>query len=306
MFDAQRILDVVRPGAVAGEVVRRSGGESGTVYELVGESMIVKLYEEKWKAYKETHVYRLAREHGVTAVPTVLHTEPGLLVMTKVDGHPLSELDVDRVRFYRGIGEFLAQLHAITLDGYGYLTVRILDPKSSNTGYLAAHVEKVLRLFRDNGGDRALADAVGSFVDERIDLFGRCTQPVLCHNDLHEANVLVADGRITGFIDVENAVAADPMLDLAKTHYYAIRGDQAKWQALCEGYGPVDMDRVELYGLLHAMELWGYFGLIGRREPLASIADDIASMLRLSRPLPSATGSGRSARGSRPTPRNPR
>jgi aminoglycoside phosphotransferase (APT) family kinase protein len=57
---------------------------------------------------------------------------------------------------------------------------------------------------------------------------------------LHEGNVLVAQSRgVTGFIDVENMIAADPMLDLAKTLQYDRDRSPAKRAALLEGYGPL-------------------------------------------------------------------
>jgi hygromycin-B 7''-O-kinase len=51
---------------------------------------------------------------------------------------------------------------------------------------------------------------------------------VLCHNDFHEGNILAdRDQRrgwqVTGFIDVENDIAADPLMNLAKTDCYSIR-----------------------------------------------------------------------------------
>jgi hygromycin-B 7''-O-kinase len=42
---------------------------------------------------------------------------------------------------------------------------------------------------------------------------------------------------VTGFIDVENAIAADPLLDLAKTDYYSVHGNKAKLSGLIQGYG---------------------------------------------------------------------
>lgn len=72
-------------------------------------------------------------------------------------------------------------------------------------------------------------------------MLAECLGPVLCHNDLHEGNVLVVqngDGwNVQGFVDVENAIAADPLLDLAKTDYYSIHGHEAKLAGLADGYG---------------------------------------------------------------------
>ncbi|WP_129788155.1 phosphotransferase [Promicromonospora panici] len=82
---------------------------------------------------------------------------------------------------------------------------------------------------------------------EQAGLVRNCLGAVLCHNVFHEGNVLVAkqpDGwALTGIIDVENAVAADSLIDLAKTHYYAIHGDPSTRQAFHEGYGPLPVRR---------------------------------------------------------------
>jgi hygromycin-B 7''-O-kinase len=86
---------------------------------------------------------------------------------------------------------------------------------------------------------------------------------------------------LTGFIDVENAVAADPLLDLAKTDSYAIRGEEAKLSGFLDGYGrlPEDgTDRVRLYRLYHALELWDWFASIGDLSPLPGIADDLRAL----------------------------
>jgi len=67
------------------------------------------------------------------------------------------------------------------------------------------------------GGDdnnRLPASVVDEIVPRsgaRAGLFDRCPAPARCHNDFHEGNVLVDpnDWRVTGFIDMENAIAAD-------------------------------------------------------------------------------------------------
>ena len=111
------------------------------------------------------------------------------------------------------------------------------------------------------------------------------TTPVLCHNDFHDGNVLVepATGRVTGFIDVENAIAADPLMDLAKTQSYSIHGDEQKLAGLQEGYGDLPPDwreRTTLYRLYHSLELWDWFASIGTTVHLDGIARDMAEIVR--------------------------
>ncbi len=291
------------PHATVTGVLARTGGQLSAVYEVrhteSPDPVIVKIYSEqwRWKLAKEVHLYRVLNDHGVAAVPTIMHAErstdligSAFTIMTRLPGRPLSEvageLDGGELRgIYRQMGEALSAVHRIGQDAYGYLTTRVLDPAPDNTTYMRRQFAKKLREFGEYGGDPALHDAVRARVAEQSRLFARCESPSLCHNDFHEGNVLVAHGAggwtLTGFVDVENAVAADPLLDLAKTDYYAIRGDRAKLSGLLDGYGPLPPDwpeRLRLYRLYHALELWDWFASIGDTSPLPGIADDIRTL----------------------------
>lgn len=183
------------------------------------------------------------------------------------------------------MGATLSTLHRVEQDAYGYLTTRVLDPVPDNTAYMTRQFAKKLREYTEHGGDPELHDTIEAHVAERADAFAGCAAPRLCHNDFHEGNILVApeaDGwALTGIIDVENAVAADPLLDLAKTQYYSIHGDEAKLSGFLDGYGPLPhdrTDRVRLYRLYHALELWDWFASIGNLDPLPGITEDLRTL----------------------------
>jgi len=305
---ARALLGSVLPEVRVSEIVSRTCGQLSAVYEVRradgADALIVKVYADRWrwKLAKEVDVYPLLARHGVGPIPRIVRAEPdpgpsgfAFVVMTKLSGEPLSHvsdaLDAARTRLlYRQIGATLAAMHRIGQHAYGYRVARILEPQPNNTAYMTRQFAKKLREFRDLGGDLALHDLIAAHVAERTGLFAHFPGPVLCHNDFHEGNVLVArddgddsDGawRVTGFIDVENVLAADPLLDLAKTDYYSIKGDAAKLAGLVDGYGPLPEDwrgRLSLYRLYHALELWDWFALLGNVAPLASIARDMESL----------------------------
>lgn len=275
-------------------LVRRSGGELCAVYELRYDDappLIAKIYADawRWKQAKEVHVYGLIAEQGITSVPEVMHVdvEQGCTVLRLIPGVPMSELagaltDTEIATAYARIGEFLAALHRIEQDGYGYLTTRVLDPFSSNRAYMTRQLRLVLSEYVDLGGDAVLRDAMADVVLSNTRVWSGCTGARLCHNDLHEGNVLLDRGNdgwlVTGFIDIENAVAADPLLDLAKTDCYSVREDAAKLSALLAGYGPLPdgwRRRFDLYRLYHTLELWTWYASTGRREPLPGLTDDL-------------------------------
>lgn len=283
-------------------VVRRTGGQRGGVYEArlrADDPVILKVYEPRWawRQAKETHVYGLLAAHApelAGRVPRVLGAEDadnptgcGYTVLTRIPGKPLCEEAVEpapdaRYAVYEQIGALLRAVHRVPLGGFGYLVTEILDPATSNQASMQRQFDKKLREFAALGGRPELARAIERVVAAHEGMLAVPVEPVLCHNDLHEGNVLVGpDLTVHGFVDVENAVAADPMIDLAKTEYYSIRDDEAKRAGLLAGYGrlPADVeDRLALYRLYHALELWDWFAQIGERVHLAGIAADIEAM----------------------------
>ncbi|TDD23313.1 aminoglycoside phosphotransferase family protein [Kribbella turkmenica] len=248
--------------------------------------MIAKVYppEVAWKQAKELHVYGLLADLG-PVVPRVLETGEDFTVFTMLAGGPLSEIDPpDRRATYVELGRLLAAVHRAGQPAYGYLTDEILDPLPDNAQYMRRQFAAKLREFEALDGEPALHRAMHEYVETHGVLVDATTAPVLCHNDFHEGNVLAdpATGRVTGFVDVENAIAADPLMDLAKTQSYSIRDDAAKLDGLLEGYGELPPDwreRTTLYRLYHALELWDWFASIGMTTHLDGLARDMAGIV---------------------------
>ncbi len=302
---AQAILDPVQPGYPVTDVVTRTGGEVSTVYEIRGAGcappLIVKVYAPQWrpKLLKEVFVYRLLARHGVRHIPRVLHAAPkgtpalplAYTVMSRLDGEPLLAVrdqlaGRDLADVYRQMGRLLAAVHRITRNHWGYVTTRVVDIRTTNTAYMTDQFARKLARFGELGGDPALARAIGRHVTRHADVFAACPAPVLCHNDFHEGNVLVSrsggEWRVSGYVDVENVVSADPLLDLARTDYYALRDDEARRRALISGYGPLPpdwADRFAVYHLHHALELWNWAASTRKPADLARAETDLDKIL---------------------------
>jgi hygromycin-B 7''-O-kinase len=288
--DIAAMVEKACPGSEITEVVPRTGGQLSTVYEVrrtAADPLIVKVYapEWEWKQAKEVHVYGLMATQLDGRIPRVIHVGDSFTILTKLDGVPLSQLEPPDWRAtYVQLGQLLAAIHRIAQPAYGYLTDEILEPLPDNPQYMRRQFAKKIREFEDLGGDRALQERIEQYVETRAELLEANTAPALCHNDFHEGNVLVdpATWRVTGFIDVENAIAADPLIDLAKTESYSIRGNADKLAGLIDGYGelPADWrDRTMLYRLYHSLELWDWFKSIDNTEYLDSIAADMAEIV---------------------------
>lgn len=298
---ATHLLRTVLPGdAVLSSVTPRGGGALSNVHEVRradGPSLVVKHYTDqwRWKQEKEVYVFGLLNESapfaGRVRVPEVVHvdTERAVTVMTLLPGRPLSEVPLEGAAqraVLAEVGSLTRGLHRIPQPAFGYLTTQVIDPLPTNRAYMTRQFDKKLAEFADLAGDRDLRASISGYVSDHTELLERCDRPVLCHNDLHAGNVLVEpDGdrwRVTGLVDVENAIAADPLMDLAKTIQYQFEYPADAFEALIDGYGPLGEDgpeRIRLYRIYHALELWDWFASIGTTAPLDGIATGLRSLL---------------------------
>ena len=124
--------------------------------------------------------------------------------------------------------------------------------------------ERVLHRFRRQGGGDALASRLETQARERYALLGHSAGPVLCHDDFQPGNVLAARDAagelvLTGLIDFANALAGDPLVDLAKALFCSAHEDPRSAAPLLEGYGPLGHPDPEealwLYTLYHRLTM---------------------------------------------------
>lgn len=289
--EAEQLLRPLAGDAPAGSAVIAVrplvGGEISAVLLVEREPpalpVVVKVSDGRpWRTSKQVYVHELMRAVPQVPVAEVLYAEPGPdrrhLVLSYLPGDLLAdvaaELSPDETAsVYRQLGRYLRALHTVELDAFGFLLAEgVHDPRPTNAEYFADAVARQLAGFERLGGPGEVRDAVAARFEAGRRLLDLCRVPVLCHGDLHEGNVLVvrdAGGvRVSGILDLENAVAADPLLDVAWTTSYAIQGDRVKLSALRAGYGPLGAaadDRLALYELHHVLGLWVWLGDEGRR-----------------------------------------
>lgn len=100
-------------------------------------------------------------------------------------------------------------------------------------------------------------------------------EPVFCHGDWTDGNVLAVEGVITGIVDWEAAHVGDPVRELSRAAWGASLKDPRSVDALVDGYG-ADPELVRAWFPIHAAELWLWFAEAGPPEYL----DDLTRRLR--------------------------
>jgi Ser/Thr protein kinase RdoA (MazF antagonist) len=209
---------------------------------------------------------------------------PGQAVRSLAD-----QPDVEPV--YRRMGALLRRVHAIPMPAYGYILADgVFEPRAGNGPYMTAAFQRAFRRFRRQGGGDALADRLEAMARERYGLLDLAAGPVLCHDDFQPRNVLAtrdASGELvlTGLIDFANALAGDPLADLAKTLFCCAHEDPRSVGPLREGYGPIDHPDPEaalwLYTLYHRLVMWTFLTGLGDDPASAgptALTADLAAM----------------------------
>ncbi|MGK2878131.1 MAG: phosphotransferase family protein [Solirubrobacterales bacterium] len=243
------------------------------------EPLALKVFRHEGYAAREHVAYRMLGEHQLP-MPRMLHGVEktpafpiGYTLLTMVPGEPLifnfGGLARERLLdVYRGVGALQAALHQT-----------VVTSKAGNAEYIEARIDQSLGKFLLRGGKRRLAKKLESYFDERAELFAACTEPALCHGDLHPENILVAgnleDLHFLGAIDFESAFTGDPVMDLTRTIQSCPLPGEDLTAALLDGYGgkPEGFDeRHNAYFVLYELELWNYYARGGSRRPLRSIA----------------------------------
>jgi len=222
---------------------------------------------------KEVAVSTLIQDRLSVPTPRVLFADDSkkllglnFILMTELEGSNLCRIEPtltpdQLVSAYVQIGQLLREFHRIPMEAFGYIGPNgIWTAHATNYAYISFQFGQKLEEFADRGGATSLARRVEVHAADRMGLLLECTQPVLCHNDLHAGNLLaaIAQGtvRLSGVLDFEGALAGDPLMDVAKALYYV---DEQGKSALLEGYGEMrrwqPSQTLDLYRLYFVLEL---------------------------------------------------
>ena len=224
-------------GAPKASGFARLHGGSTEVYRVdiedAAQPLVLKVYldEPVWAPAKEALVASWIGPDLGVPIPRWLRLDESrtllpmrYAVITWLPGRIVRELggEPDIEFLYQRMGGLLRRLHAIPMSAYGYvLADGVFRPEPTNEAYMTAAFERVFRSFRRRGVDEGLARRLEADARDRYGLLGHSPGPVLCHDDFQPGNVLAQRGadaelRPSGLFDFANALAGDPLADLAK------------------------------------------------------------------------------------------
>jgi aminoglycoside phosphotransferase (APT) family kinase protein len=240
-------------GATGSSVVdirRIVAGEQNEVYDVLtdhGSSLIVRIAHGGPEAHeREAWVLAQCAARGVAA-PTiravrriqVASERPSIMIMDKVRGERLSDAGLDESalrRVLRELGSWLADLHAIPDQGWGYLDGYghgKLTTMADALDRLAAEAQIFEEAGRSVGLDVA---TVRAWLEEIAAAYAAVPPRIaLIHNDLLANHVFVDDGHLSGIIDFGEVAAEPAASDFAKWEFF--EGERFPVEWMQEGYG---------------------------------------------------------------------
>lgn len=189
---------------------------------------------------REASATALCLAAGVPA-PRVVWHDATWLVEECLEGEPLDRAVLsfeERAGLWRSLGAVLRRLHSVSLPGFGRL--------SGGRGVADSYLE-----FYRSAGSKAFAAAEGParrYFEAHRAFLSR-PSGVLVHFDMEEEHVLVRDGQVVGLVDFASAFVGSPMEEF--TRMYGLRWKDPLFEALLEGYGPVDREELRFFTFLH-------------------------------------------------------
>lgn len=190
-----------------------------------------------------------------------------LFVMTRMPGASLSSLrgrglvdDADHARILHDIGTYNARINSIHPALFGYPALRTTWSNSWHAAFstmLGMALGDAGRVNCDLGLD---AGRLLTALSREGPIFNQVRRPSLVHWDLWDGNIFVDGGRISGIIDWERSLWADPLMEVGFRRH--CRDD-----AFMKGYGmsrpTADEERRSLWYDIYMMILLAQEGEYG-------------------------------------------
>jgi aminoglycoside phosphotransferase (APT) family kinase protein len=203
------------------------------------------LFYEQHMMAQEPALHALLRAETTVPVAEILAYDDSrslldrdYLIMERLPGLPLTDLaltpdQLDRV--LEQVGGFLAQMHALHSDRYGYLGAhRPMIPQPTWREAFTVMWNKLLDdLVACGGYTTEEADAFRRLLEIYRPHLNRPVPASLLHMDVWSQNILVDEaGHVTGLVDLDRALWGDPEIEFAVLDYCGI-SEPAFWR----GYG---------------------------------------------------------------------
>jgi len=227
--------------------IETSPGHVDLVIRIAPPDDMLLLFYEKRMMRQEPALHRLIRKKTDIPIPTIItydfsrsHIDRDYLIMNRMGGRSLSEMWIQLNQqqincALKELGGYIAKLHTITADKYGYIGAHHpMEPQTNWHDAFALMWEMMLDDCVTCGIYSDQEKSLGMKIwQEYHHIFDFNTPATLCHMDLWIENVLVDnEGHVTCLFDFDRACFGDIENEFAVAEYCGLTTD-----AFWDGYG---------------------------------------------------------------------
>lgn len=235
------------------------------------KSLLLRIFNEPWKARKEVFVYNYIRSHTDIPVPEVYAYDDSkkllpnaYALMSKIDGIALHKnyRKYGNKKIFEKAGEVLAKLHSIKFRRYGWIMDKGIKPSFGKWLNFFNYDLKIKLARACNVREvHKLSPGIINFIDDNISFLDVRSKPCLVHKDYHCSHIITDRNNVTGIIDVEWALAGHNETDFMKMELWAFKDMKETRTSFFKGYkkwGIISKEyneRKKLYELWHLINM---------------------------------------------------
>ncbi len=230
--------------------------------------------------FPKKHLYRIPAQAwalqewtrlGIPA-PHLITYGKDYLIEDKIDGQPMSQSRLTREqqqKIMHEAGHILYKIHTVKTKGYGYLKKPGQGSNKTWKSFIEPKFRQHLHLLeKDQLLSKDLLNLIRKYYISHKE-FLNYNDPRILHADLTGSNILIKNGKLKAIIDPSDVASGDPHYGLGlKNAYYF---DNKILKPFFQGYGNVDLQKVQFYSLLHLVRLVYFFHAQVPRQELVHL-----------------------------------
>ncbi|MBD3164727.1 phosphotransferase [Candidatus Woesearchaeota archaeon] len=234
--------------------------------------LILRIYNEPWKAKKESFVYRCIKSQLDIPVPEILASDDSgeiipkaYMLMSKIDGMAIDKnyRKYRKKPIFRKAGEILARLHSVKFHHFGWLMDNEIKPAFRKWRDFAWH-DLLTKMYNISSLKeiRKMIPRIEEKIGEYSFLLDIKETPCLLHKDYHCPHILTKKSRIAGIIDVEWAIAGHNENDFIKMELWAFSRMKNLRKPFFDGYRKYGHISREYEQRIKMYELWHWISMV--------------------------------------------
>ncbi|HLC65415.1 MAG TPA: aminoglycoside phosphotransferase family protein [Candidatus Nanoarchaeia archaeon] len=224
--------------------LRRGFFNENWIIGMDSRKVVVRVFDEPWKAKKEEFLYGLIRKKTDVPVPEVYYCDVSRKILSKpylalslCDGRIAKDAKELEKRTIMQMGSYLAKIHSVRMKSFGWIIGDAIRPSFSKwKDFMDYDFGNKLAVIRKHGDLGKEIDDIRKTYNCYQTLFDVREKPCLLHKDFHLQNIFIKGDKVSGVIDWEWALGGHNELDISKSVLFMFEKNPGLEKEFIKGY----------------------------------------------------------------------